>query len=288
MIATRRCVLIVAGSLCVANLVLGQPTTAPVGSVNNPTHITSADPGPAIDPVKLAATPYNGVPMFRTFRSFMSSSYATANVWIYAAGDDQTIYDTELSYVFPKFYTPTWGEVFDQLARQMQCEWSFDAKNRQFRFERSDAEPPFGVKLADGWRHEDRGSYVWHAPADQDFGMDVYSFGHYSPSADRPTLLDDVRAHFALQSVSDWPTPPQLKDMTTVKVAGVDALYLHIDTPRPGGVWRQWSFVLDGEAFLIVSAMPKENEPTIAPAVDAMVATFTHHSATTAPAAEKP
>jgi hypothetical protein len=273
--------------LAAATLGAAEPTTAPVGSAENPKHITSADPGPDIDAAKLAASPYDGIPMFRTFRSFMSSSYATAQVWLYAADDDQKIYNTKVSYVFPEFYTPTWGEVFDQLARQMQCKWSFDTKNRQFRFERSDAPPSFGVTLADGWRREDRGMYVWHAPADQDFGMDIYSFGHYTPTDDKPTLHDDVRAHFALQTVSDWPDAPKLTNMTTVKVAGVDALYLHIDTPRPGGVWRQWSFVLDGEAFVIVSAMPKENEAKLAPAIDAMVATFSHRNPVTQPAAAK-
>ena len=75
-------------------------STKPVGSIENPKQITSADKGPQIDPVKFAASPFRGIPLFRTFRSFMSSCYATADTWIYADGNDQALYDTELMFLF--------------------------------------------------------------------------------------------------------------------------------------------------------------------------------------------
>src|SRR5687768_10819247 len=70
--------------------------------------ITSKDMGPDIDPAKLAASRFSGVPLFATFRSFMSGSYAIAGVWVYAENDDPAIYDARVAYVYPDFYTPTW------------------------------------------------------------------------------------------------------------------------------------------------------------------------------------
>ncbi len=256
------------------------PSTGPAGSVDDPRVVTSADQGPDIDPAKLAASPFNGVSVFRTFRGFVSGCYAVPSVWVCAARDDPSLYDKNVGYDYPPFYRPTWGEVFDHVARQMRCRWSFDPRNRQFTFEPSDAPPPFAVELAPGWRREDRGLYVWHAPADQPFGLDVYDYGRYALD---PALAAKVREHFALLDVSGWPRAPTLAQMSTVKVAGADALYLRADTPRPGGVWRQWSLVVGGRAVLIVSAMPKDREATLGPAVDKMVASL-GPAPTTAPA----
>src|SRR5687767_2205011 len=91
--------------------VAAQPQTGPDGKPVR--QVTSKDLGPDIDPKKLSGQPYAGIPLFRTFRSFMSSAYATANVWVYADGDDQETYDTAAAYTYPDFYTPTWGEMFD-------------------------------------------------------------------------------------------------------------------------------------------------------------------------------
>ncbi|MDB5292714.1 MAG: hypothetical protein JWL69_3955 [Phycisphaerales bacterium] len=244
-----------------------------------------SDTGPDIDPVKLAGEKYSAVPAFRTFGSFASSSYAFAQVWVYTDGG-QALIDTEVAYAYPTFYRPTWGEVFDHVARQMKCKWSWDPKFRQFKFDRSDAAPPFGVKLADDWTREDRGLYVWHAPKGQGCGMDIYYFGHYTIDPKDAELAKKVRTHFALRSVADWPNAPTEQQMSMVKVAGADALYLKTDTPRPGAVWRQWSFLLDGHAFLIVSAMPKEREAAMSADVDKMLKTFVMTPAATQPAAK--
>jgi hypothetical protein len=259
-------------------------STRPAGSIDNPKQITSADKGPEIDPVKLAASPYRGIPLFRTFRSFMSSCYATGDTWIYAEGDDQALYDAELTFPYPKFYKPTWGEVFDHVARQMGCTWSWNSDNRQFRFKRAKAKPLFQIQLADGWQSEDRGLYVWHAPKGKQFGMDIYYFGHYTKPKGQPDFEGKVREHVALQMVGNWPDPPKLEQMTATTVSGHDALVLKVDTPRPGGVWRQWSILVDGEAFLIVSAMPKVSEGELVPAIEKMVASFKATEPLTQPA----
>jgi hypothetical protein len=271
-----------AGILAVTAAASAQ-TTVPVSPNVKVKAITSADKGPDIDPVRLAAGPYTGTPMFQTLRSFMSANYAFANVWIYAAGDDPKLYDTKVSYPFPHYYKPTWGEVFDVIARQTRCKWSWNPDNRQFKFEPTTDAPFFGVTLADGWQTEDRGEYIWFAPKDQDFGMDIYYFGHYTPGKDAD-LLKKVRTDIALRSVAEWPNAPTEQMMTTVQVAGTEALLLKTDTPRPGGRWFQWSLIKDGHAFLIVSAMPKEKEAELLPAVEKMVASFKIQSPTTRPA----
>ena len=244
------------------------------GSIDNPKQVKSTDRGPDVDPQKLAASPFNGLPLFATFRSFMSSSYAAADVWLYAKGDDAGLYDAKVSYTYPEFYTPTWGELFDHVARQTRSTWAWNPENRQFGFERTDAEPFFGVTLADGWRREDRGLYVWHAPAGQGFGLDIYHFGHFTAPEGEPDFENKVRAHFAVQNVSMWPEPPTEGQMKVVEAAGREMLHLRADTPRPGGVWRQWAVVADGHAFVIVSAMPKDREAKLLPAVEKMVESF--------------
>ena len=268
---------------CSSTVQLWAQQAPPVGSVNNPKHteITSSDLGPDIDPVKLTASPYNGAP-FITFRSFMSGSYAFADVWVYAENDDQGLYDTPLEFTYPQFYKPSWGEVFDHIARQLKCTWEWNPKNRQFKFFKSTSGPFFGVDLAKGWRQEDRGFYVWHAPEGRDFGMDIYYFGQFNPlrreqgaaRGERTGLYERVRAHFALKMLSGFPNPPTEKQMSTVNISGVPALYAKTDTPRPGAIWRQWSFVLDGHAFVIVSVMPKELESKLVPDIEQMVKSF--------------
>lgn len=262
----------------------------PGDSPDNPRQVTSRDKGPKINPARFAAKKFNGMPPRANFRSFMSACYALCNVWIYAAGDDQELYGTPLVNPYPDFYDPTWGEVFDHVARQMRCTWSWNPENRQFKFERSEAPPRFGVELADGWRREDRGLYVWHAPKDSQFGLDIYDFGHYTapPGGDNDGAGADfakkVREHVATHLLRNWPQPPTPAQMKLVKVAGADALYLATDTPRPGGLWRQWSVLVDGNAYLIVSAMPKTSEADLMPAVEKMVASFKVEKPATRPA----
>jgi hypothetical protein len=262
---------------------VGSSQTHPIGSPENPRQITSADMGPDIDPAEFLSQPYNALPMFSSFRSFMSVNYASANVWVHAENDEQEIYDSRVVYSYPEFYKPTWKEVFDVIARQMRCTWEWNPGNRQFKFARSDRGPFFGVDLADGWRREDRG-YVWHAPKDQNFGMDIYYFGHFTSSAQHPDLIPKVRTHYALQSFSSWPESPTEKQMQLVQAGGAEALYIRCDTPRPGAVWRQWSLVRDGHAFLIVSAMPAARERELSRQVDQMVATFRVGASSTQPA----
>jgi hypothetical protein len=267
-----------------AGTVVAQATTLPISPAVKARTITSADRGPDLDPLKFADTTFNGLALPGTFDSFVSSSYAIANVWVYAAGDSKAVYQTPVVYNYPDFYKPTWGEVFDAVARQTRCKWSWNPQNRQFKFEPTEDRPVFGVTLADGWQREDRGAYIWHAPKGKQFGMDIYDYGHFTFGTKNGDLPKKVRAYYAVDSISNWPNAPTEKQMSVVKIGNNEALYLKTDTPRPGGVWRQWSLILGGHAYLIVSAMPKEEEKDLVPAIEKMVASFKVDSPTTKPA----
>ncbi|MBN1477335.1 hypothetical protein JXA47_11325 [Candidatus Sumerlaeota bacterium] len=229
---------------------------------------------PDIDPDVLTAQPFNGFTQLSTFHSFMSSSFAFANVWIVAENDDPGLYSAQVVYPYPPFYQPTWGEIFDHIARQMRCEWQWDPDIRQFVFRRSESGPIFQVNLEEGWISEDRGLYSWFAPEGLPCGMDIYDLGHFTQSEENPDLFAEVREHFALRSMSLSPDPPSVEDMEIVSVADFEALYHHCAGERPGSVWRQWSFVAEGHAILIVSALPGQMEATLAPQVDRMVQSF--------------
>ncbi|GEM_PF-5293118 len=268
----RRLIIFIASFICVIGSCAATPPQS--GPDDKPTvHVTSQDAGPDIDPESLVKQRYLARPLFRTFRSFVGSAYATANVWVYADGDDESIYATELVYAYPRFYTPTWREMFDSAARQIRGKWEWNPQNRQFKFERMNEEPVMGVKLAKDWRKQDRGLYVWHAPKGQPMGMDIYFLGHYTADAKQPDLMDRVRAHAAMFILGQFPVAPKIETMQRIGVASGEALYARV-LPRPGVVWRQWALVKDGNAFLIVSAMPEEKEAELAPAVDEMVRTF--------------
>lgn len=277
--------------LALASLALAAdgPQPKPADAPQDPRGVKGRSTGPKRNPAKFIASKFDSMPPHASFRSFVSSCYALDNVWLYAAGDDaEAICEERLVYLYPKFYTPTWGEVFDHVARQMRCKWSWNRENRQFKFQRSKARPTFGVKLAENWRREDRGLYVWHAPKDADFGLDIYDFGHYTAPPDAgDDFVKKVREHVATHMLQEWPKPPTAAEMKLVKVAGEDALHLSTDTPRPGGIWRQWSLLVDGHAFLIVSAMPKAKEAELMPAVEQMVATFKTDLPTTRPTTRK-
>lgn len=243
------------------------PASRPIPTGSFPTR------GPDMDPGKFVARPFSLPPMVvRTFDSLASAAFAISDVWLTTT--DEKAAKAELSYMYPDFYTPTWGEVLDHVARQMKCAWSWDPEVRQFLFVPSKDAPFFEVTPATGWSREDRGLYLWYAPKGQDFGLDVYYQGHFTAKPGDLDLHAKVRAHFARAPAAEWPNWPNEAQMKRVKVGGADALHVKTDAPRPNTTWLQWSFLVDGHAFVIVSAMPKDKEAQLRPAVEKMVASF--------------
>jgi hypothetical protein len=105
-------------------------------------------------------------------------------------------------------------------------------------------------------------------------GMDIYMMGSYSSDSPDPQLAQRVRNALALQRAGEITETAKVEAMVPVTVAGVEAMYFTCPTQRTGGVWHQWVFVKNNQAFVIVSAMEKAKEPTRLPVVMEMVKSF--------------
>ena len=64
-----------------------------------------------------------------------------------------------------------------------------------------------------------------------------------------------------------------IAEMRKVTVDSVEALYFQTPTPRAGVIWRQWVFVKNGRAIVIVSTLPDDNQQLLAD-VESMVKSF--------------
>ncbi|MEM1027215.1 MAG: hypothetical protein AAGJ38_03945 [Planctomycetota bacterium] len=208
------------------------------------------------------------------FGSFTSLLYAIHDVAIHTESD--RINDARLHSPFPEFYRPTWAELFGSIARQTRSAWTYDPERDYWVFAEPAVPPSFELALAEGWRTEDRGIYVFHAPEGLPVGMDIYMLGRYSPRAgeDPGELYAQVREAIALRFARGCCVEVEVDDMQRVEFGEEEALYFETaETPR-GVIWRQWSVVVDGHAFLICSAMDPEHADHVRPDVDAMIATF--------------
>jgi hypothetical protein len=214
----------------------------------------------------------NGV-LMGNFGSYGSLLYAVVDVAIHT--DDKEIGATVLHSPFPDFYSPTWKELFDAIALQIQSSWKYDSTRDYWVFAKPNAPKPFAVTLADKWSATDRGIYVGYKPATYPVGMDIYYYGVYS--ADNPkeqtALWEKIRNSWALGFASKFKKDVSISEMQKVKVAEVEALYFQTPAPRNNVIWRQWAFVKDGHAFVIVSTLLPEDKQLLSD-VEAMVKSF--------------
>ncbi len=208
----------------------------------------------------------------RTFSSYGSFLYAVHDVAIHS--DSKEANQTSLTSPFPDFYKPTWREIFDSIARQTKSSWKYDPKRDYWVFAKPAMPVPFTVKLAKGWKSEDRGSYVFHGPPSAPVGMDVYVMGTYSDSEKKSDLSDKVRKDIALRFARGFKKDVTTKEMSRVKVGKCDALHFKISAPRTGIIWRQWIVVDSAVAIAIVSAVKPEHEKQILPDVETMLKSF--------------
>lgn len=207
------------------------------------------------------------------FGSYGSILFAFADVAIHT--DDKEIGATVLHSPFPDFYKPTWKELFDAIALQTQSSWKYDSTRDYWVFAKPSAAKPFAVTLADKWTATDRGIYVSYKPPTFPVGMDIYYYGVYS--ADNPkeqiALWEKIRNSWAIGFASKLTRDVTVSEMQKVKVADVEALYFQAPAPRNNVVWRQWAFVKDGHAFVIVSTLRAEDKELLSD-VEAMVKSF--------------
>jgi len=183
----------------------------------------------------------------------------------------EKIAKTELMTVFPVHYKPTYAEFFESIGRQTQSTLKYDASAYcGWVFEPPAMPLPYVIKVADGWKSENRGLYVTYIPKLQKMGMDVYMMGHYSglKESESKEVRDSIALRFA-KTVAPSADFDQMKEVT---VNGASALYFEVKSPKtPDTQWRQWAFVKNGQAFIIVSSIELKNEGKLLPEVQAMV-----------------
>jgi hypothetical protein len=63
-------------------------------------------------------------------------------------------------------------------------------------------------------------------------------------------------------------------EMKKEKIADLDVLFYETRKNKANCIWRQWSFMKDKQAFVIVSAIDPENDEKLWPQVKAMVDSF--------------
>jgi hypothetical protein len=211
--------------------------------------------------------------MMGTFSGYCSLLYAALDVAIHT--DSREVSQTSLNSPFPEFYKPTWKELFDSVARQTRSSWKYDPKRDYWVFTKPPMPLPFEVKLAKGWKSEDRGRYVFHAPPSAPVGMDIYLMGTYSVSEEGEDLFGKVREDIAVRFAKGFKKEVSAEEMLKVKVGGSHALHFKTSAPQTGIIWRQWIVVDSGMAFAIVSAIKPEREKEILPDVTAMLKSFT-------------
>lgn len=212
---------------------------------------------------------------FRQFSQLASFLFSFDNVWIYT--DTKELAQTNVESVHPlELYKPTWGEFFVSIARQMRCDVVWDNNLNQWHFvpRKEGAESMFTLQIAQDWRSESRGRYMWYAPTNAPMGMDVYVFGPFW-HADEPgtATAAQLRNHYAELSLENHPERPKADDMRVIPVAGFDSVFFECEANR-GIRWRQWCFFAESHVFLIVSAIDPQNVETLPPQVDAMIASF--------------
>jgi hypothetical protein len=183
--------------------------------------------------------------------------------------------ETELHSPFPEFYRPTVKELLTTIALQTKSSWVYDSQTDYWTFAKPAAAKPFSLELADKWTSDDRGFYVSYRPPSYPVGMDIYYYGSYSsedPSQQR-VLWERVRNSWATGFTSRLKRSVSISEMHAASVDGVEALYFEAPTPRPGVMWRQWVFVKNGHAFVIVSTLPTDDTKLLAD-VESMVKSF--------------
>lgn len=209
-----------------------------------------------------------------TFDSYCSTLYAFKNVAIHT--ESSRINQTTLHPASPKFYQPTWRELFDSIARQTKSTWKYDPARGYWVFSEPQKPPTYKLQLAAGWQPEDRGIEVVYRPPIAPVGMDIYWMGAYSADTahDAAALSERVRNELAVLFARDFKKEITVKEMSIVAVGKADALYFQGFVPSSGITWRQWILVSKGQAFAIVSAIKPEQEKKLLPDVQAMVNSF--------------
>jgi hypothetical protein len=195
---------------------------------------------------------------------------------------------------YPEFYRPTVQEFLDEIALQTSTEWKSDTSGKYienavpdvqvdgpmiFEFLPTKREKPFEVTLAEGWKSNDRGSWLMLVPPGFPVGLDIYEMGVYSADvqAEEPKLLERVPIGVALGWIARIQVNADKDSLKAAKVGTHDALFFETTVPSQVGEdvhWRQWTFMVGNRCYGIVSTILPSLEDTIYPDVEKMLASF--------------
>lgn len=182
--------------------------------------------------------------------------------------------NTTLQTVHVQGYMPTVAELFETMARQTQSSVRYEPTFLSKWIAVPQVMPlPYSLQLENGWEAKDRGLYVAYVPTIQPVGMDIYMLGRYSGLSPKKTI--EVRNFNALTFAKMIDKTVTRGDMEEVKLSDCDALFFKAKSVIKNDCqWRQWSFVKDGQAFVIVSALDNKNADLLLPQVERMIASF--------------
>jgi hypothetical protein len=233
-----------------------------------------------------------------TFAQFSNRFFVGSGIQlpkaIALAAKSERVAATPLNSPFPTSYKPTLREFLDAIALQTISEWSYtteDVVHRSgkpsgpidhiaaFQFIFRQRAKPYGFTLAEGWKGVDKGNWLMLSPPDFPVGLDIYEMGVYSAEDKEaePELFKSIRQDVALEWAQRVSEGAKLEDMREAKVGEYDALYFEAMIPSQLNKdirWRQWVFMVDNACYFVVSTILPENEETIFPAVESMLATF--------------
>jgi|GEM_PF-1111361 len=233
---------------------------------------------------------------------FFVESRIELGTCITLSGESKEIGATELQPVFPSSYQPTLREFLDVIALQTSSAWSYRKEKQQYTttdkagkmtesvavisFDPVKRSKPYEVKLAEGWKAEDRGHWMAFIPKEVPFGMDIYELGSYSTEKKdaEAALFTDIRQAQSLEWAQRVKKSVKAEDLKPAKVGDFDALFYEAMIPSQIGTdvhWRQWIFMVGNKCYFIVSTIMSDQEKAIYSGVEEMVKSFKVRAATT-------
>ncbi|MFA6208949.1 MAG: WG repeat-containing protein [Candidatus Obscuribacterales bacterium] len=164
------------------------------------------------------------------------------------------------------------AEFLETIARQTGTTVKHDERLDCWNFGPPAMKLPYTISVADGWQQQERGYYTAYIPKIAPVGMDIYMMGRFEGLNDQQ--LKEIRNEQALWFADKLSPGATMAMMNVETVDGCEALSFQVETPVAGRQWRQWAFIKNGQAFVIVSTLDDKNEAKLLPEVKTMISTF--------------
>lgn len=199
-----------------------------------------------------------------TFSSYASFLYAANIATLHSESPE--VNNTRLQPLPDPDKEITLRELLDEIARQTDSRWTYDATKDYWVFVRP---CPFEVELAEGWKKEKGSGFIIYRPPTASVGMDIYYAGRVGDNE----TANEARTRIA-RTYAGRIRPGITEDsMQEISTARYKSLYYKTMTKK-GVMWRQWAIADQGKCFVIVSAIKPNDEPAVLPDVEKMVQSF--------------